>query len=102
MRTAHQDGCSRVFKLNDEAPLPGQAMALNVAATKEHLIRLLVKHLCNLMVPYGKRLVVTWPGPHPIEVGVGVLPRAITHDEADTIMAYDIIEESDGGEKMRT
>ena len=30
-RPARQDGCSRVFKLNDEAPLPGQAMELNVA-----------------------------------------------------------------------
>ena len=36
-----------------EAPIPGQAMALNVAANKEQLIRLLAKHLCKLMVQYG-------------------------------------------------
>ena len=30
-RPARQDRCSRVFKLNDEVPLPGQAMELNVA-----------------------------------------------------------------------
>ena len=96
-RTARQDGCSRVFKLNDEAPLPGQALSLNVAANKEQLIWLLVKHLCNLIVPFGKRLVVTGPDAHPIEVGVGALPRAITHEEADIIMVYHMIEESVGG-----
>ena len=96
-RTARQDGCSRVFKLNDEAPLPVQAMALNVAANKEQLIRLLVKHLCKLIVPPGKRLVITGPDPHPIEVGVGALPTAITHEEADIIMVYHMIEESVGG-----
>ena len=96
-RTARQDGCSRVFKLNDEAPLPGQAMALNVAANKEQLIRLLVKHLCKLIVPPGKRLVITGPDTHPIEVGVGALPTAITHEEADIIMVYHMIEESVGG-----
>ena len=88
-------------KLNDEVPLPGQAMALNIAANKEQLIRLLAKHMCKLIVPYGKRLVVTWPGPPPIEVGVGVLPRYITHEEAEIIMTYNIIEESVGGQKMR-
>ena len=72
-RTARQDGCSRVFKLNDEASLPGQPMALNVAANKEQLIRLPVKHLCKLIVPYGKRLVVTGPDRHPVEVRVGAV-----------------------------
>ena len=43
-------------------------------------------------------LSVTGPGPHLIEVGVGILPRAVTHDEADTIMAYNTIEESVGGQ----
>ena len=85
------------IKLNDEALLPGQAMALSVAANKEQLIRLLVKHLGKLIVPDGKRLVVTGPDPHPIEVGVEVLPRAITHEEVDIIMAYNMIEESVGG-----
>ena len=50
-----------------------------------------------MIVPNGKRLVVTGPGPHPIEVGVIVLPRAITHEDADIIMAYNMIEESVGG-----
>ena len=81
-------------KLDDEALLPGQAMTLNVDANKEQLIRLLDKHLWKLIVPNGKRLVVTGPDPHPIEVGVEVLPRAITHEEADIIMAYKLIEES--------
>ena len=44
---------------------------------------------------------VTVPGPYPIEVGVGGLPRAVTHKEADIIMAYNIIEESVGGQNMR-
>ena len=52
-RPARQDGFSRVFILNAEVYLPGQAMARNVAASKEQLIRLLVKHLCKLIVPYG-------------------------------------------------
>ncbi len=81
------------IKLNDEALLPVQAMAFNVAANKEQLIRLLVKHLCKLIAPNGKRLVVTGPDPHPI---VGVLPRAITHEEANIIMVYHMIEESVG------
>ena len=81
-----------------EAPIPGQVMALNVAAVKAQLIRLQVKHLCKLIIPCGKRLVVTGPYPHLIEVGVGILPRVITHDEADTIMAYNTIQESVGGQ----
>ena len=45
---------------------------------------------------------VTGPDPHPIEVGLGVLPSAITYEEADIIMAYTIIEaESVGGQKIR-
>ena len=60
-RTARQYGCSRVFKLNDEVLLPGQAMILKVTANKEQHIRLLDKHLCKLIVPYGKRFVVTGP-----------------------------------------
>ena len=83
--------------MKDEAPIPGQAMALNVAANKAQLIHLLAKHLCKLIVPYGKRLVVTGADPHLIEVGVGILPRAITHEEAGIIMAYNMIEESVGG-----
>ena len=96
-RTARQDGCSRVFTMKDEAPIPGQAMALNVAANKAQLIHLLAKHLGKLIVQYGKCLVVTVPDPHLIEVGVGILPRAITHEEADIIMAYNMIDESVGG-----
>ena len=34
------------------------------------------------------------------QVGVAVLIRAITYEEADIIMAYNIIEESVGGQKM--
>ena len=37
---------------------------------------------------------VTGPDPHPIEVGVEVLPRVITHEDADIIMVYHMIEES--------
>ena len=44
-----------------------------------------------------KTLRVTGPDPHTIEVGVEVLPRAITHEDADIIMAYNMIEESVGG-----
>ena len=40
------------IKLNDEALLPGQAMALNVAANKEKLIRLLVKHMWKLLLAF--------------------------------------------------
>ena len=40
------------IKLNDEALLPGQAMALNVAANKEQLIRLLVKHMWKLLLAF--------------------------------------------------
>ena len=96
--TARQDRCSRVFTMKDEVPIPGQAMALNVAANKAQLIHLLTKHLCKLIVPYGKRLVVTGPDPHMIEVGVGILLRAITHEEAGIIMTYNMIEESLGGQ----
>ena len=86
------------IKLNDEALLPVQAMAINVAANKEQLIRLLVKHLWKLIVPNGKRLVVTGPDPRArLMLGVEVLPRAITNEEADIIMAYNMIEESVGG-----
>ena len=84
--------------MKDEAPIPGQAMALNVAANKAQLIHLLAKHLGKLIVQYGKCLVVTGPDPHLIEVGVGILPRAITHEEAGIIMAYNTIEESVGGQ----
>ena len=94
--TARQDGCSRVFTMKDEAPIPRQAMALNVAANNAQLIHLLAKHLCKLIVPYGKQ--VTGPDPHLIEVGVGILPRAISHEEAGIIMAYNMIEESVGGQ----
>ena len=41
---------------------------------------------------------VTGHDPHPIEVGVGALPTAITHEEAGIIMAYNMIEESVGGQ----
>ena len=86
------------IKLNDEALLPVQAMAFNVAANKEQLIRLLVKHLCKLIAPNGKSLVVTGPDPRArLMLGVEVLPRAITNEEADIIMAYNMIEESVGG-----
>ena len=96
--TARQDGCSLVFTMKDEAAIPRQAMTLNVAANNAQLIHLLVKHLCKLIVPCGKRLVVTGPYPHVIEVGVGILPRAITHEEAGIIMAYNMIEESVEGQ----
>ena len=33
-----------------------------------------------------------------IDVGVGVRPRAITHEEAEIIMAYNMMEESVGGQ----
>ena len=71
-RTACQDGCSCVFKLSDESTLPKQALILNVATNKGNLIRLIVKHLCALVIPQGKRQVVTGPDPHPIVVDVGV------------------------------
>ena len=57
-------------------------------------IYILKSKLWKLIVPNGKRLVVTGPDPHPIEVGVEVLPRAITHEDADIIMVYHMIEES--------
>ena len=60
-------------------------------------IYILKSKLWKLIVPNGKRLVVTGPDPHPIEVGVEVLPRAITYEDADIIMAYNMIEESVGG-----
>ena len=40
------------IKLNDEALLPGQAKALNVAANKEQLIRLLVNHMWKLLLAF--------------------------------------------------
>ena len=46
-RTERHDGCSPVFTMKDEAPIPGQAMALNIAANKEQLIRLLVLTSCQ-------------------------------------------------------
>ena len=43
------------------------------------------------------RLAVTGPEPHPLKFVLEFSPRAMTHEEADIIMAYNMIEVSVGG-----
>jgi len=96
-RTPRQKGLSRVYKLTEESPLPKQAIVLNVSANKKQVIQMIVNRLCAFQIPYEKRVVVTGPGPHPIQVGIGEWQTSITHEEADVIMTYHMIQEATMG-----
>jgi len=96
-RTARQKGLSRVYKLTEESPLPKQAMVMNVSANKMQVIQMIVDRLCLVQIPHGKRVVVTGPEPHPVQVGIGKWQTPITHEEADVIMAYHMMQEAEAG-----
>ena len=50
-----------------------------------------------MQVPEGKQIIVTGPDPHPVEVGIGPTNLPITHEEADVLMAYHMMEEISNG-----
>jgi len=83
--------------LTEESPLPKQAIVLNVSANKRQVIQVIVDRLCAFQIPHEKRVVVTGPEPHPIQVGNGEWQTPITHEEADVIMEYHMIQESTAG-----
>ena len=58
---------------------------------------MIVDRLCAFRMPHEKRVVVTGPAPHPIQVGNGEWQTPITHEEADVIMAYHMIQEATMG-----
>ena len=93
-RTTCQKRLSRVYKLTEESPLPKQAMVLNATANKKQVIQMIFNRLCSVQVPRGKSVVITGPEPQPVQVGIGEWQTAITHEEADVIMAYHMIQEA--------
>ena len=80
-----------------ESILPNQGALLNVTENKVQIIKLVVEALCAGPTPLGQRLVVTASDSHPIEVGVGPQEIAVTHEEADVVMAYHIVREAQAG-----
>ena len=93
-RSQRQKGFSRTFTFTEETPLPKQATVLNVSTNKEQIIRLIVNKLCSMSFPSGKQVIITGPDPEPVEVGVGPRLTKITHEEADVIMVYHMIDEA--------
>ncbi len=97
-RTTRQNGgLSRVYNLTEDSPLPKQALVLNVSANKKQVIQMIVDKLCSAQIPHGKRVVITGPEPHPVQVGIGEWQTSITHEEADVIMAYHMVQEATTG-----
>lgn len=90
-------GLSRVYQLAGESHLPKQAITLTVSANKLQIIKLIVDQLCSTHVPDGKRMIVTGPEPHHIDVGTEVMQESVTHGEADVLMAYHLINEAVDG-----
>ena len=70
------------------------SLVLNVSANKKQIIQMIVDQLCLGQIPHGKRVVVTGPEPHPVQVGIGEWLTPIIHEEADVIMAYHMIQEA--------
>jgi hypothetical protein len=86
-----------VYKLTSESPLPKQSISLNVTANKVQIIKLIVDQLFSMEIPEGKQVIITGPDPHPIKGGVGATQTAVTHEEADVIMVYHMINEAVAG-----
>ena len=55
---------------------------------------MIVDRLGLVQIPHGKCGVITGPEPHPVQVGIGEWLTPITHEEADVIMAYHMIQEA--------
>ncbi len=96
-RMTRSKGLSRVYQLVGESPLPKQAITLTVTANKLQIIKLIVDQLSSTHVPDGKRMIVTGPEPHPIDVGTEVMQESVAHEEADVLMAYHMINEAVAG-----
>ncbi len=58
---------------------------------------MIVDKLCSAQIPHGKRVVITGPEPHPVQVGISEWQTSITHEEADVIMAYHMVQEATAG-----
>ena len=61
------------------------------------IIRQIVDQLCSLEIADNKRAIITGPDPNHIEVVVGKQQTAVTHEEADVIMAHHMINEAVAG-----
>ena len=96
-RTERAKGYSRVYRLTEHSPLPKQAITLSCIANKEQIIKLIVERLCLQQVPEGKKIIVTGPDANPIDIGPGVQEKSVTHEEADVLMAYHMINEAVAG-----
>ena len=70
---------------------------LNVPANKKQVIQVIVNRLYSAQVPHGKSVFITSHEPQPVQVGIGEWQTAITHEEADVIMAYHMIQEAAAG-----
>ena len=70
---------------------------LNVTANKKQVIQMIVNRLYSVQVPCGKSVVITGHEPQPVQVGIGEWQTAISHEEADVIMAYHMIQEAAAG-----
>ena len=88
---------SCVYNLTEDSPLPKQALVLNVSANKKQVIQMIVDKLCSAQILHGKCVVITDPEPHPVQVGIGEWQTSITHEEADVIMAYHVVQEARAG-----
>ena len=83
---------SLVYRHTSEFQLSKHAITLNVIAIKDEIdIQLIVGQLRFVQIPDGKHVIITGPDPLPINVGEAAQQTAVTHEEADVIMAYHMI-----------
>ncbi|XP_042233703.1 zinc finger protein Xfin-like isoform X2 [Homarus americanus] len=90
-RKARQKRYAPVYNFSEESLQSDQVV------DKKRIISLIVKQLCSIQVPRGKQVIVTGPDAHPIQVGIGPQQTAVTHEEADVIMAYHMLQEAAAG-----
>jgi len=50
--------------------------------------------LCSFQIPHEKDVVITGPEPHQHKFGTDEWQTPITHEEADVIMVYHMIQEA--------
>ena len=96
-RTKRAQGFCREYRLTSESPLPKQSIVLKVAANKVQIIKLIVDQLCLIQIADGKQVIITGPDPHPIEVSTGVQRSPVTHEEANVLIVYHMIQEAVAG-----
>ena len=70
---------------------------MGTTANKEQIIKLIVEKLRLQQVPEGKKVIVTGPEASPIDIGTGVQEKPVTHEEADVLLAYHMINEAVAG-----